>query len=61
MSIELNIILTGMSLKVRHCVKESKYVVFSRPYFPVFRLNTGKYGPERIPCLDTFHTLRVFF
>ena len=25
----------------------SKYGGFSCPYFPVFRLKTGKYGPER--------------
>ena len=25
----------------------SKYGVFPRPYFPVFVLNTGKYGPEK--------------
>ena len=27
----------------------SRYGVFSGPYFPVFGLNTGKYGPEEIP------------
>ena len=27
----------------------SKYGVFSGPYFPVFGLNTGKYGPEKTP------------
>ena len=44
----------------------SKYAVFSGPYFPVFGLNTeiysvnqeyrntGKYGPENTPYLDTF-------
>ena len=45
----------------------SKYGVFSGPYFPVFGLNTeiygvngpnvGKYGPEKTPYLDTFHTV----
>ena len=25
--------------------------------FPVFSLNTGKYGPEKIPYLDTFHAM----
>ena len=33
----------------------SKYRVFSGPYFPVFSPNTGKYGPEKTPYLDTFH------
>ena len=31
--------------------KVSKCVVFSSP-------NTGKYGPEKIPCLDTFHGVK---
>ena len=41
----------------------SRYGVFSGPYFPVFGLNTeissntGKYGPEKNPYLDTFHTV----
>ena len=48
----------------------SKYRVFPVPYFPVFELdseinkldsvfgpNTGKYGPEKTPYLDTFHTV----
>ena len=30
---------------------------FSGLYFPVFRLNTGKYGPEKTPYLDTFHVV----
>ena len=34
-----------------------KYGVFSGPYFPAFGLNTGKYGPEKTPYLDTFHTV----
>ena len=35
----------------------SKYGVIFGPYFPVFGLNTGKYGPEITPYLDTFHTV----
>ena len=36
--------------------KVSKYGAFSGPYFPVFGLNTdtGKYGPEKTPYLNTF-------
>ena len=36
--------------------KVSKYGFFSGPYFPVsvFSPNTGKYGPEKTPYLDTF-------
>ena len=35
----------------------SKYAVFSGPYFSVFGLNTGKYAPEKTPCLDTFYVV----
>ena len=34
-----------------------KYGVISGPYFPVFGLNTGKYGPEITPYLDTYHAV----
>ena len=37
--------------------KVSNYGVISDPYFPVFSPNTGKYGPEITPYLDTFHTV----
>ena len=37
--------------------KVFKYGVFSGLYFPVFSPNTGKYGPEKTPYLDTFHTV----
>ena len=30
---------------------------FSGPYFPVFSPNTGKFGPEKIPHLDTFQVV----
>ena len=33
--------------------KVSKYGVFSGPYFPEFSPNTGKYGSEKTPYLDT--------
>ena len=42
-----------------HCVKVSKYGVFSGPYFPVFSPNTGKCGPEKYPYLDAFHAMRA--
>ena len=35
----------------------SKYGVISGPYFPVFGLNTEKYGPEKSPYFDTFHAV----
>ena len=40
--------------------KVSKDRVFSGPYFPVFGLITGKYRPEKTPCLNTFHTVSFF-
>ena len=29
------------------------------PYFPEFGSNTGKYGPEKTPHLDTFHAVNI--
>ena len=37
----------------------SKYGVISGSYFPVFGLNTAKYGPEITLYLDTFHAVYV--
>ena len=34
--------------------KVSKYGVFSSPYFPVFRQNIGKYGPEKLHIWTLF-------
>ena len=31
----------------------------SGPYIPVFSPNTGKYGPEKTPYLDTFHAVKT--
>ena len=39
----------------------SKYGVISGPYFPVFSPNTGKYGPEITPYLDTFYAVKENF
>ena len=39
--------------------KVSKYGVFSGPYFPVFGLNTGIYGPEKTSYLDTFYPVVI--
>ena len=35
--------------------KVSKYGFISGPYFPVFGLNIGKYGPEITSYFDAFH------
>ena len=37
----------------------SKLGVFSGPYFSAFSPNTGKYGPEITPCLNTFNPVLV--
>ena len=39
--------------------KVSQYGVSSGPYSPVSCPNTGKYGPEKTPYLDTFHAVIV--
>ena len=31
-----------------------------KPFFPVFGLNTGKYGPEKTLHLGTFHAVYQF-
>ena len=41
--------------------KVSKYAVISGPYFPVVNPNTGKYGPEITPYLDTFDAVVLKF
>ena len=41
--------------------KVSKYGVISGLYFPVFGLNTGKYGPENTLYLDIFHAVSYKF
>ena len=39
----------------------SKYGVFSGSYFSIFSPNTGKYGPEKTPYLNTFHAVKKMF
>ena len=36
-----------------------KYGFFSGPYFPAFSPNKRKYGLEKTPCLDIFHSVHV--
>ena len=41
-----------------HALRENVQMrIFFRPYFPAFGLNTGKYGPEKTPYLDSFHAV----
>ena len=35
----------------------SKYGVYLCTFFPAFRLNIGKYEPEKTPYLDTFRAV----
>ena len=37
----------------------SIYGNFSGPFFPVFGLNTGKFGPEKTLYLNTFHAVEA--
>ena len=42
-------------------VKSVQIRSFSGAYFPVFRQNTGKYGPGKTPYLDNFHAVFPLF
>ena len=33
---------------------------YSSPYFLLFGLNTEKYGPEKTPYLETYHTVNIY-
>ena len=39
------------------CEKCPNTKFFSGPYFPLFGLHTGKYGPDETTFLDTFHAV----
>ena len=54
--LELDIIYKWPYLSVFKNVKIFKCENFSGPYFPKFGLNTGEYGPEKAPYLETFNT-----
>ena len=34
-------------------------IVFPGQYFPLFGVNTGKWGPEKTPYLYTFYTVFI--
>ena len=48
---------TKLIVRIGAAWKVSKYGVISGPYFPVLALNTGKYGPEITPNLNTFQAV----
>ena len=43
-----------------HYVKSVQIRSYFWFVFPVFSPNTGKYGPEIAPYLDTFHTVMLW-
>ena len=53
----LNFLLWFSAIPHFTASKVSQYGVFSRPYFPVFSPNAGKYGPRKTQYLDTFHAV----
>ena len=59
MGVELVIIHKKWQSKIT-VWKVSKYQVFPGPYFPVFGLNTEKFGTGKTPYLDTFHAVDLF-
>ena len=50
--------LTNQSSLSQNCTLHENVQIwrFFRSLFPVFRPNAGKYGPEKTPYLDNFHT-----
>ena len=55
------LVIVGVAKRHVHRVKSVPIRSFFWSYFPVFGLsisvfgpNTGKYGPEKTPCLNTF-------
>ena len=51
--------MSPKNLEIDTARKVPKYGVISGPYVPVFSPNTGKYGPEISPYLDTFHAMKL--
>ena len=45
---------------MNYCIKSVQIRSFFGPYFPVFGLNTRKYGLEKTLYLDTFHAVNIF-
>ena len=52
-----NSLKINFSFDGNHCVKSVQLRSFSGPYFLVFGLNTGKYGPEKTIYLEGFHVV----
>ena len=47
---------TNAVAKWTHCVKSVQIRSF---FSSIFSPNMGKYGPEKTPCLDTFHAVTL--
>ena len=59
-SVQLHIVGAGGTfVPTQEKKKQKKTGFFYGPYFSVFGLNTGKYGSEKTPYLDTFHAATV--
>ena len=52
--LKISLLKIWKNCEERTAWKLSKYGVFCGSYFPLFRLNTAKYGPEKTPYLDIF-------
>ena len=48
----------SLDTQIQNCVKSDQLRSFSGPNNPVFSPNTGKYGPEKTPDLETFHAVQ---
>ena len=59
-SIILGSVKTFSWLQTDNCVKSVQIRSFSGPCFPVLLLYTEKYGPEKTPYLETFHTMTTY-
>ena len=60
--VNINVVSKNIWHKQRFCINNTswkvfKYGVFSGLCFPVFTSNTGKYGPQKTPYLETFHAI----
>ena len=60
LSISPNLSIRSVVVQSKHCVKSVQIRSFAGPYFSVFSSNTGKYGPEKTPYLDTFHEVKTY-
>ena len=46
-----------LNIALREKCPNTEFFGRDTPYLSVFSSNTGKYGPEKTPYLDTFHAV----